>query len=131
MTTSNARKKFAPRPDVAKVGVHLYQIHWLTEDEWAEHNLKTNADGITYSHKQCIYMRLLAESSESHFQVVLLHELLHAAWDACQMTHIDWDDIKGDIEENIVSMQSPALLGVLKDNPHIVEYLVSNGDNAR
>lgn len=134
MPDSNARKprkKFAPRPDVARVGVHLYQIHWLTEDQWSEYNLKADNDGTTYSFKQCIYMRVNPEASESQLQLVLLHELTHAAWDACQMTHIDWSDIKGDVEENVVSMQSPSLLGIFKDNPHVVEYLMSDGDNVR
>ncbi len=122
--------KDAPRPVSAKIGVHTYEIKWLSEDEWAIANLKPSALGTTYSYKQQIYMRLTTQCSESGLQEVLLHELTHAVWDATQMTHTDLNDIK-DPEEFVIALQSPSLLGVFKDNPHVVKYLMSDGDVVR
>ncbi len=55
----------------------------------------------------------------------LLHEVIHAVW---SQTFLDvkYPDEEGDSEgEAIIRELSPRLLAVLRDNPKLVEYLVS------
>jgi hypothetical protein len=121
-----AMAKQAPRPDWAFVGNHTYGIEWVDTAEWEQRRLQEDADAVTYSTRQSIMMKCHADVSESHFQEVLLHELLHACWDATMLTHMDMAEQK-DHEEAIISIQAPAILFVLKQNPHLVAWLMDDG----
>jgi hypothetical protein len=55
--------------------------------------------------------------SPDRLRATLVHEVLHAL---CDLTGVD--DDKG--EESIATALAPALLGVLRANPRLVEWLV-------
>lgn len=121
---------YVPRPDHAFVGNHTYDIEWLTAGEWEGRRMQENADAVTFATQQYIGLLLHDGVQESHYQEVLLHELTHAAWDASMLTHVDLSEIE-DHEEFLISAQSPPLLGILKSNPDIVKYLMSDGQVRR
>lgn len=125
-------KKHADRPKTLKVSNHYYTVDWLTHNEWASrHDEPSN--GCTLSDKQLIEIRLHDGVGESHYQQVLLHEVLHAVLNASGLAIMP-EGFDGDdevVEERIVVTTAPVLLGVFQDNPHLVAYLMSPGQVRR
>lgn len=119
-----------PRPDHAFVGNHTYSIEWLDVQEWEDRRLDDSADAMTHARHQTIQVRVYGPSAESHYQEVLLHELLHTVWDSTMLTHQDLTK-QDDAEEFVISMQSPPLLFILKQNPDLVKWLLSDGTVVR
>lgn len=120
-----------PRPDSVKVGNHQYSIVWLTTDEWLQGHHPDEADGTTYSRANIIVIKLDSEAQESHYQEVVVHEVMHAVWDETMATHYHGNVDEEEREEFLVGLTSPAMLAVLKDNSHLVKYLVSDGYHRR
>lgn len=120
-----AAKANHPRPDHAWVGAKTYDILWYNEEEWADNHLNENDCGLTYAGRNHIYMRLMPGATEGNFQEVLLHEITHAIWNETHLTHLNDTLAKdpSDLEETVIGIQSPALLLMLQQNPHIVGYL--------
>ena len=50
----------------------------------------------------------------------ILHELLHGAWNMTTLDRI----YDADMEENILYSLSPLIVGLLRDNPPLVRYLL-------
>lgn len=113
------------RPEHAFIGNHTYAIEWLTDEQWQPKHLPLDADGATYATQQTIYMHIRGNARESHYQEILLHELCHGVWDSTMLTHADLGK-QEEPEEFVISIQSPALLFVFRQNPHIVKYLMSD-----
>ena len=123
---ANTKPKWVERPDHAFIGNHVYRVEWLTNEEWEAARHPNDAAACTEAERNLIAIRLKADGYESFYQELLIHELTHAAWDATMLTHAPLDSIE-DKEEFIIGTQSPALLGILKNNPHIIQYLISDG----
>lgn len=113
------------RPEHAFIGNHTYAIEWLGDEDWQRLHLVEGADGATYATQQTIYMHIRGNARESHYQEILLHELTHAVWDVTGLTHVDLAK-HDEAEEFIVGIQAPQLLFVLKQNPPLVKYLMSD-----
>jgi len=119
------------RPDHVFIGNHTYRIEWVDVQEWEERRLADDADAMTHARHQTIQVRLYSQHTmESHYQEVLLHEITHACWDSTMLTHADLA-AQEDAEEFVISLQSPALLFVLKQNPELTKYLMSDGTVTR
>lgn len=126
-------KKFIARPDTMVIGVHTYHIEWLTHDEWSSKNYDEAKCGLHDGSKQLISMRLITDCNESFFQETLFHELLHAAWwnSGVDQAHLGPMDMP-DREEYVVGLMSPAMTLMLKQNPHVVDYIFkADGDRVR
>lgn len=115
-----------PRPEHLFIGNHTYQVEWLDEDEWEDRRLESDADALTHARHQLIQVRCYRSARESHYQEVVLHEITHAVWDATMLTHAKLAE-QDDDEEFVVSLQTPALLFVLKQNPHLMRWLMDDG----
>ncbi len=120
-----------PRPDSLLVGNHRYRIEWLTPDEWFDRDCGQGNDGLTYNDRGVILMRLLPTRQESMYQETLIHEVQHAIWATAGLPG-EWNagDVD-DVEENLMRMTTPLLLSVLKNNPDITKYLLSDGGHIR
>jgi hypothetical protein len=126
------RIKHIARPEHAFVGNDTYSIEWLTEDEWQDKHLGDKNGAETHASICAIFMRLRTGAPESRYQEVLLHELTHCAWDTTQLCHQDFGNIKtDDLEEFVIGIQTAALLFIMKHNPQVVAWLLSDGTDKR
>lgn len=119
-------RKLVERPDVVMIGIHIYRVEWMSVDEWIAHNMSNEAIGMTDADAGWIRIQHRPGGHESRYQEVLVHEILHALWDLSNLHNMDIKPLE-DPEEFIVGLVSPPLLGVLKDNPHVLQYLLSDG----
>lgn len=123
------------RPDHAFIGNHTYSIEWLTTDEWVGRDFPIDKDGLTYGAKSVIFVRLIPERPEALYQEILFHELTHAVWDTVGLSLIeDWHthgESSNSVEENVILLQTPMLLFVLKQNPAITKWLQADGQVRR
>jgi hypothetical protein len=122
-------KKFAARPDTVVIGHQTFSIAYMTEDEWSAERWPDEAAGVTSEHRAFIGLRLEDEVTENKLRERLLHEIMHACWAVSNLTHlIDMDGgLPNDGEESIMLIQTPPLLMVLRENPHVVKYLTDSG----
>lgn len=127
MSTSTKR---ASRPDHMFMGNHTYEICWLTEDEWQNNHLDINADACTYVSRQTIFVRLREGSHESHYQELIIHECLHTIWDATGLTNVNLSDVE-DAEEFSIGLITPLTLFLLKMNPSLTAWILSDGAEVR
>jgi hypothetical protein len=104
-------------PRSVRVGPFRFTIRWSTkairelEREFAE-----DLYGTTDPDTQTIFMH--SRLSHDRARVTLLHEILHACFHAADYP------LSHKREEKAVSALAPVLLAVLRDNPHIVTYLI-------
>ncbi len=119
--------RLVPRPEHVFIGNHTYQVDWITAEEWEAARHPDDASGVTFSSRNLIVVRLMPEARESSYQDVLFHEITHAVWDVTMLTHYHSNVEDGDREEFIIGIQTPGLLFVLQQNPHVVKYLTSDG----
>lgn len=118
------------RPDYAYVGNHTYTINWFTQQEWEAGHLDPDSDACTFASLKQIYIRLLDQVVESHYQELVLHELMHAVWDSTMLTHTKLTEPE-DPEEFIIGISTPALLFTLRMTPDLNKYLMSDGSVVR
>lgn len=118
-------RKYVPKPEHVFVGNHTYRIEWMSNDEWDTNRLDPEADALTFARRQLIIVRTYEEANESHYQEVLWHEITHACWDTTMLTHTALGEQK-DPEEFVVGLQSPAQVFVLRHNPELVKWLMSD-----
>jgi hypothetical protein len=112
-----------PRPSTIKIGPHPYAINW-GKTSWKRYAPKEEADtvGRTFPRQNRILIKgWLLELSQQ--QDTLLHEIQHAIMRALGLANIDLGK-EYDLEESIISLTTPLLLMVLKENPHVVAWLV-------
>lgn len=121
------QKKFAPRPDRITVGNHVFRVEWLDDGDFSTATGRDDSDGVTFPARCLIIVKLYGpDVPESHYQEVLVHEITHAIWGSAKITHAIDDIAKTeDVEENIVLLQAPGLLSVIKTNPLLLKYLAS------
>lgn len=122
--------KWVERPGEIQIGNHLFRIDWLSPEEWESARHPDSAAAVTEAEGQMIGIRLKASAAESFYQELLFHEITHAVWDSTMLTHAPLDSIE-DKEEFVISLQSPVMLGVLRTNPHLVKYMMSDGTVVR
>lgn len=124
------RKKFVARPDQLRVGHMLFKIEYVTEQEWGERFSGYEGDGgLTLHNWALIAIRLVPHISEQNLREVLLHETTHAIWSTSMLSHMAEQFNSEKLEEGVISIQSPLLLGVLKDNPTVVSYLLDDQEH--
>jgi hypothetical protein len=103
-----------------KVGWHRYEVIFDKQQlqiAALNNNIHESLVGLTDVQKTVIWVD--DDMSLSQIQDTLLHELLHALFDACGLSV----ELEGNIEERIVRVLAPALLSMLKDNPGLVKKL--------
>lgn len=115
------------RPDEFIVGVSHWEIKWLNMEEWDAEHFPDDADGATLSARRKVYIRLRAEAPEVQYQEVLLHELGHVVWEESNLVNLPWPDTSHEREEMVVGTQTGGWLMIIKQNPVLMKWLVSDG----
>lgn len=121
--------KRQPRPSSLKVGLTTYEIRWVTEADWERGQFPDDANGWCNNRQQFIALLHVPDCQEVEYQQTLLHEMQHAVWCTTKMQHHEFDD--DDVEEISIRMNTPMLLMVLKENPIVMRYLMSDGSYRR
>jgi hypothetical protein len=96
--------KPAPMPQTVKIGCHLYGVNRFPSRDSGE----CDFDGLQINVKP----RLRRGKAKE----ILLHEILHACTYPAQTS-------KRLTDEEFVDATAPVLLGVIQDNPELLEYL--------
>jgi hypothetical protein len=119
------------RPGEVQIGPFTYTVTYLKHKRWCrlepDH---TDSAGVTYSDLNRIVVRVSNEDGqygEGAIKAHLLHEIMHAS---CYVGNMQDQYVpkKVDIawvEEQTIGVLSRPLLGVLRDNPYLVEYLTA------
>ncbi len=98
------------RPKRIKVG---YENLEIVED--GERLIESEAGGMFAPNSARIYVE--PRQDYDYAKMALLHEVLHCC------LHASGADTDKTIEEHYISVMSPVLLQVLRDNPHLVAFL--------
>lgn len=105
------------------VGSAAYTVHYTT----AAYLLKHNCGGFTRFEQHDIW---LGRDLDSPIELrhVLLHELMHAAMNAGRHSEYQrrWEPPTTD--DDFIETTSPALLGILRDNPKLVKWIQESPD---
>lgn len=115
------------RPSKVIIGPHTYDILW-GEGSWKKYakGSDDNDIGQTLVRENKLLIKGW-DLALSQAQDTLLHEILHAIFRTWGWSGLDFG--KGhDLEEAVVSVTTPHLLQVLRDNPKVYEWLVSNDE---
>jgi hypothetical protein len=122
-----ARKTFVPRPDHVKVGHMTFTIEYVTEQEWLEtYNGYEEDGGLTFHNWAKIVIRLVPRITDQVIREVLVHEVLHAIWSVSMLSHWAGELTAEKTEEGIIQAQSPMIVGVLKENPEFLAYIIDD-----
>jgi hypothetical protein len=106
-------------PKTIKVGSRIYKVSARRRDlHRTQSEIQQSVLGATMNHRLKIHLDKKAAAGV--VQETLLHEVLHAVTEFTGL-----DDNLGESEEDFVNRLSPVLLQVLRDNPELVEYLLS------
>jgi hypothetical protein len=104
-----------PIPGAVKVGQSIYTVHrkrTLDSDDKL---------GLTQARKSRILIS--KDQSTSAARDTLLHEVLHAVcWESGLCHVLGIEDVD---EERMIRILTPALLGVIRDNTDLMDYLNS------
>jgi hypothetical protein len=106
---ADKRTKRIKRPVSIQVGAHPYRIRWRPMD---------GLYGQT-SPSACV-IEVDPSNAPSQVRDTLLHEALHAVV-ADTRTRLDRDD-----EEQLVRVLTPGLLALIRNNPHLVAFLLED-----
>lgn len=113
------------RPRSLTIGGLDWSIVWHTEKTWEKGEHDTKSSGETFTWALTIHVLVNEGLNPVCEREVFVHELMHAcvatSGHAYTMGHIK----KGNAEEVLIQGMSPMMLGVLRNNPHIVEYLLA------
>jgi predicted metalloprotease with PDZ domain len=118
------------RPVALQINADVWRVEWLGEAEWTAQHLDDAADGLTYGRETTIYIRMATSNAmEQHYQGILIHEILHAcAATTYSANNTILEHLPAEKhEEYWVGALSPPLLYVLRANPHVLKYLISDG----
>lgn len=128
-------RKFIPRPDAVRIGHRMYEIVYLTDQEWRTADYGDNR-GITLHAVGRIALLLDYDGDivcEAVLRETLLHEVLHACTNSSMLWNT-WDHMKdyewNHAEEAIVGAMSPLALGMLRDNPEVLAYLLDDREHS-
>lgn len=106
------------KPRKLKVGAHLFSIKWRKKGLKQDH-------GETDTNKSEIWVN--TSISKTQQQITLVHEMLHAMLENCSvLSESDPEEIVEVSEEQIVTYLAPILTQVMKDNIHILNYVVED-----
>jgi len=114
------------RPKHVKIGHMRYHIEWLSEDQWQLAAGRQDWGGDSEHERGRIRLRITPGRSEASLRETLLHEITHAVWVIVGLNHFPHAGSDDEVEESVITRQSPTLLQTLQDNPHVVAYLVLN-----
>lgn len=112
-----ASKPRIPLPQRIKVGPLTYKVaYWTNED------LHGHGDILYYGRcmKPTCTIYLRPGLADCRLREVLVHELLHAAFDVTGL-----DQQEGANEEATVSALAYPILAILRDNPDLVAFLTA------
>lgn len=103
-------------PKKIKVGPFFFKIKYANLNDMN----RGDSSGYTVFENRHIYIE---KSYDEDLQSeILLHEILHVIWWIAGIK-------ERDDEESIIRMESPLMLGVLRDNPDLVNFLL-NGNKS-
>jgi len=112
------------RPTSLRIGWATWKVRWLTDKQWAKQAPDhPDEGGLTYTGCLEIWVRKHHAMSEDMMREVLLHEILHAAVATAAVGPALGRVKKRDIEETAVAAIAGPLLGALRDNPGLADYL--------
>jgi hypothetical protein len=119
------------RPTRVKVGPHVYKILY-SKSSWQKYadKKKSNLVGLTIAEKGIILIKGNDSLNESQRRDTLLHEILHAAFalNSFKLMPMKLPDDYHDLEEIVILLHTPALLGVLRENPKVVDWLLTEDE---
>jgi hypothetical protein len=103
------------RPKQVKVGPHFYKVKFDKEL-----SLLSGKSGLCGADTQLILVD--AELGKTITKDTLFHEVLHAA---VSQTSVDMEEVwNDDLEERLIYALSPIILGILRENPEFVQWLL-------
>lgn len=105
-------------PTSVRIGAHNYEIR--SDDETLL--LLREAGSCGDSRPDRLLIRIDVDLPRTSCAETVLHEILHCIW---HQTSLRVDDDAAEAEEKVVSALTPVLFNVLRSNPHIVKYLLS------
>lgn len=120
-----------PRPEQMVINNDAWRIIWLNEDDWYQRHLDDASDALTYKRERVIYIRTTGPNVlEQYYQSLLCHELVHACIAVTGQGTLepvkDMSESEA-VEEFFAGILGPTLLSVIKMNPPVVKYLMSDG----
>ena len=116
------------RPKKIKIGYQTFEIQWLDEAKWLRANHSPDKGGAAYWGMGYIAIRLDISSdpyTEPCLKEVLLHEILHMAYEVAGLNKAEFPKDAEDVEEQFVGMLSFPMMQVLQDNPEVLNYLMT------
>lgn len=106
-----------PIPEQVRVGPHVYEIR---ADRQTAAMLRENGSRAETRADRCL---VLLDPDIGPRAESLLHELLHCAWN---LTSLRVTEALDEHEESVVTSLAPLILGMLRDNPDLVRFLVND-----
>lgn len=110
-------------PKTVKVGTFTYRIE-VSQAAIDAATVRNSKHLMGCCSSELLLIAIAPDLAHDQLADTLLHEVLHAC---CQVSGADLDSRDGDDhEEHAVGAISPHLLGALRDNPKLVEFLVGD-----
>lgn len=114
-------------PRKVKIGVHTWRVK-TGKRQALKFKLETDESTVGYCERRTLRIGLDTSVPKQIVRESMMHEVLHAVFACCGMPLDDpmptFDDDKMQPEEFVVKLMSPVLLGVLRDNPELVAFLL-------
>ena len=104
------------RPKFLRIGPYNWKVKWGHSDVLRFHPY---GDACGACDEASLTIAVSPGQAEDYGRSTLLHEILHACVRASS------PDIDDEQEEKMVSALTGPLLGALRDNPELIEYLTS------
>lgn len=104
-------------PRSVRIGPFSYKIRWSTRALKALEPEHGPLYGFCDTDKQVIYCAKSGVLHRDQSVDTLLHEILHAA------LHVGRVTLSEKREEQVVLALAPTLLSIIRDNPHLIEFL--------
>ena len=110
-------------PSPVRIGPYTWTFS-ADKKEWDKEPDKDKSDGICDGELLRIILNPeVLKRHPLHVKQIVTHELTHACFTSAHRA-LDMRN-EDDAEESFVEAFSPLLLGMLRDNPHLVEWLTS------
>jgi len=104
------------RPTAVKIGPYNWKIKWGHADVLQFHPY---GDAVGACDESSLIIAVTPGKAEDFGRSTLLHEILHACVQASSPV------VDSEHEEAMVAAITAPLLGVLRENPEIVDYLIT------
>lgn len=109
-----------PLPAALRIGLHEFRVYADDSGLVGDHSENRGS-----THNETLTIGLDTRMPESLQRETMLHETLHACWDQTALRALDVDEH----QELIITALSPLLVGLLRDNPALVEYLTADSSS--